>query len=257
VYSRDEIRRIDPGKDASDIDPYTEAERDQIIEYFRAKRPHYFAFVMHQFWTGARPSEAIHLRWKHVDLAGRRILIRGSRVMGEDSRTKTKKSGRDVVIHEPLLIALKAHRPLHPKADDFVFTTVTGATLDEVNFYNREWIAALRSTSVRPRGFYNCRHTYISAMKSLGIDLVFIARQTGTSLEMILKHYGSAKVAAEQLDELIAGRNRNPTGTLRKGTTDQATTADENEAIFQLVGGKAGGRDRTGDVQLGKLTFYH
>jgi hypothetical protein len=34
-------------------------------------------------------------------------------------------------------------------------------------------------------------------------EALLVARQTGTSLDMIEKHYGRAKVVAEELDELI------------------------------------------------------
>ena len=36
-----------------------------------------------------------------------------------------------------------------------------------------------------------------------GAKPLFVCRQTGTSLEMIEKHYGDARVDAEQLDEMI------------------------------------------------------
>jgi hypothetical protein len=33
------------------IDPYTEDERERILEGFREKRPHYYSLVCFQFWT--------------------------------------------------------------------------------------------------------------------------------------------------------------------------------------------------------------
>jgi len=71
LYDRGEIQRLDRGSEAREIDAFTEAERDAILEGFRKKRPHYYPFVFHQFWTGARPSEAIALRWEQVDIPGR------------------------------------------------------------------------------------------------------------------------------------------------------------------------------------------
>jgi len=38
-----------------------------------------------------------------------------------------------------------------------------------------------------------------------GAKPLFVCRQIGTSLEMIEKHYGDARVDAEQLDEMIGG----------------------------------------------------
>jgi hypothetical protein len=111
LYDPNNLQRMEQGSESRNIDPYTENERDRILAYFRRRRAHFYAFVMHQFWTGARPSEALHLRRQHLDLVGRRIQIRGSRVLGRDGRTKTGKSKRDVVIHGPLLDVLRAHQP--------------------------------------------------------------------------------------------------------------------------------------------------
>ena len=54
----------------------------------------------------------------------------------------------------------------------------------------REWLPMLRRLGIRPRPFYNCRHTYISTLLSLGEKLAFVCAQTGTSPDMIEKHYG-------------------------------------------------------------------
>jgi hypothetical protein len=55
------LRRTDV---RNSIDPYTPEEREMILEGFRTKRPHYFAFVHFQFWTGARVSETTALRYE-------------------------------------------------------------------------------------------------------------------------------------------------------------------------------------------------
>ncbi len=46
-----------------------------------------------------------------------------------------------------------------------------------------------KTTKIRPRPFYNTRHTYISYMLEIGGKLLWVARQTGTSLDMIEHHY--------------------------------------------------------------------
>src|SRR5262245_48299923 len=118
---------------------------------------------------------------------------------------------------------------LRPAPDDFVFTTPTGAPIDKTNFYQREWLPALRAAGVRARPFCNARHTYISFLLVAGAKPLFVCRQTGTSLEMIERHYGDARVVAEELDDLIgeftaegssSGETRNPPGTLPEGETE-------------------------------------
>ena len=213
-----------------------------------------------RFWTGTRPSEAIGLRWGDVDLAGRRIRIRRSRVLGEDGKPKTGRSKRDIVIHADLEVVLRHLMPLRPAPDDFVFATPMGAPIDEANFYQREWLAGLRAVGVRPRPFYNTRHTYISTLLAAGAKPLFVCRQTGTSLEMIEKHYGDARVSPADLDAMMADAKaptRNLPGTLPTDPLDAPAPDAAKPSGTPRVSGRAGDRDRTGDVQLGKLAFYH
>jgi integrase len=249
-------RKLDQGSDAAEIDPYSDKGRERILDWFSRERLEYHAFVYFRFWTGARPSEAIALRWGDVDVNNRRIRIRRSRVLGKDGRHKTGRSKRDVVVHEGLGNVLRAHVPRRPAPEDFVFTAPRGTPIDEVNFQRREWLPALRALRIRPRPFYNCRHTYISMLLAAGAKPLFVCRQTGTSLDMIEKHYGDARVDAAQLDEMIS-EFKPPTGNL-PGTLPIASHGPRPSKVkepFVFYGGsaRAGDRGRTGDVQLGKL----
>jgi integrase len=269
LYDRAYIRRLSAGAAGPEIDPYTEDERDRIIEAFRTKRARFLPFVFFQFWTGARTSEGVALRWGNVDLERRVAWIRASRVLGREGRPKTGKSKRQIVLHESLLEVLQDHLPLHPKHDDFVFTTASGTPIDQTNFYMREWVPMLRLLKIRPRPFYNTRHTYISYMLNIGGKPLWVARQTGTSLEMIEKHYGRASVVAEELDGMITAaeeraakardagsQTRNLPGTFE---VDESRPSKPKKETPEILGGssRAGDRGRTGDVQLGKLAFYH
>ncbi len=260
LYDRRFVQRLERAGDPTEIDPFTEDERDLLLNAFLAEQPQFYPLVAHQFWTGARPSEAAGLRWGDVDLQRRRITVRRSRVLGRDSRPKTGKSKRSVVIHEPLLEILRAIRPKQAANDAFVFVTTTGAPIDQANFYQRIWVPALEQLKVRARAFYNTRHTYISYMIAIGASPLFVHRQTGTSLEMIENHYGSVAVLADEMDELIserAGRkSRNPAGTPSDEPPRPQAAAKEKPSPPQRVTSRAGDRGRTGDVQLGKLAFY-
>jgi integrase len=68
-----------------------------------------------------------------------------------------------------------------------------------VNFQTREWRRALAALKIRPRPFYNTRHTYISELLDLGARPLWVAKQTGTSLEMIERHYGRPRDTAARL----------------------------------------------------------
>jgi len=92
------------------IDPYTPEERELILEGFRRQpsRP-YFTLVFHQFWTGARPSETCALRRGDIDLAYGWERIEKSLVQGHEAGTKTKRSNRQIGLHENLSPAVKEH----------------------------------------------------------------------------------------------------------------------------------------------------
>ncbi len=255
LYDGRMLTRLTRAGEDVEVDPFSETERDRIIAGFRKHRAHYLPFVAFRFWTGTRPSEAVALRHGQLDLTGRRARIRASRVLGQDGQTKTGRSKRVVVLHEPLVRILRDRLPTHPAHDDFVFTTPSGTPIDQANFYAREWVPMLRRLKIRPRPFYNTRHSYISYMLAIGARPLWVARQTGTSLEMIEQHYGDARCSSGELDALISdakrGRTRNLPGTFGDDAANDVT-ADEESPDESGPSERAGDRGRTGDVQLGK-----
>jgi len=83
-----------------------------------------------------------------------------------------------------------------------------------------------------------------------------VCRQTGTSLEMIEKHYGDARVDARRLDQMIGdvdGSTRNSPGTTEIERDDSLPSKAKEPVVFYGLPKRAGDRGRTGDVQLGKL----
>ena len=73
--------------------------------------------------------------------------------------------------------------------DAYLFTTPEGTPINENNFYKREWLPMLRKLQIRPRPFYNTRHSYASFMLSIGAKMNFISAQTGDREETLRKHY--------------------------------------------------------------------
>jgi hypothetical protein len=118
----------------------------------------------------------------------------GSAGAGCSARTAARRrSRRDVIVHEGTDTVLRTLKPRDAAGDDFVFQTPGGAPIDEANFQRREWLSALHALGIQTRPFY-CRRTYISMLLAAGAKPLFVCRQTGTSLEMIEKHYGDARV---------------------------------------------------------------
>src|SRR4029450_10850544 len=177
--------KVDP-----EPDPFTEVERNLLLDYYWRKDRHWFPFVLTQFFTGLRPGEAIGLRRGALARGGGRLSVRASRTLGEDNPPKTKKSKRTITVRPEVVAVLREMpQPLHLTADDFVFTPATGRPVDEERFVQQHWHRALRATAIRPRKFYATRHTFISASLEAGYNIKRLADYCGTSVEMIERHY--------------------------------------------------------------------
>jgi len=171
-------------------DPFTEAERDEILDYYRKNRAYWaYAFIYFRFYTGTRPSEAAALKWGNVDLVSAKAIIKTSRTLGEENAPKTQGSARTVSLLPNVVDVLKTIRPLHIEPNTYVFINRNGRPIDQDKF-GRRFQDVLRVLNIRPRRFYNARHTHISVALTLGCNPKWIAEQTGTSLAMIQKNYG-------------------------------------------------------------------
>jgi integrase len=194
-------------------DPFTEDERDLLLDYFWRRARHYYALVYTLFFTGLRTGEATGLRWRVVDLRRGKLKVRVSRTLGEDNPPKTAKSTREITLLPEVVAVLRDAMPLHATGDSFVFTTQAGTPLDEERFVEKHWHRALRATGVRARKFYATRHTFISvAVGRPGVNLKWLADYCGTSVEMIEKHYaGTVHQDGAQLALIAGGTTTNRT----------------------------------------------
>jgi len=112
--------------------------------------------------TGARPSEALALRWSDTDLEKGIVTIRRTLVRLKGSwhfaEPKTAKSRRAIPLPGGMVRALKDHRRLQaeqrlrrdPKHEDhdLVFATATGAPLDLHNLTNRHFKPILHAAGL-------------------------------------------------------------------------------------------------------------
>ena len=83
----------------------------------------------------------------------------------------------------------------------------------------RKFTGVLRVLKIRPRRFYNTRHTFISVALTVGCNQTWIAEQTGTSIARIQEHYG--RYIRDDGDALLRAY---------VGTTAQVPVDDENTA---------------------------
>lgn len=180
--------KIKAKKPPMDIQPFTEQESDSIIQAFREKEPYYAPLIEFLFLTGCRPSEAIALRWAHIDNEISQITFCEATVYGITKATKTNKS-RNFPINQKLRSLLETIKPDSGTGEDLVFPSKTGLIVDEHNLLNRQWKPILESVGVRQRPIYNCRHSFISRCLAKGIQVRQVALWAGNSPKTIWEHY--------------------------------------------------------------------
>src|SRR5579875_2698065 len=169
------------------IDPFTARETQALL---RAAAPGVErAFVATLLLAGLRPSEALGLQWRDVDLRRNLISVRRGRTRWGAGMTKTQASEREVDVVAHLAAELAALGATH-RAGDYVFTGPRGAGLDWNNFRQRNWRRLLQNAGVRMRPPYQCRHTYAATLLAAGANPHYVAHQMGhTTLAMVIRHY--------------------------------------------------------------------
>jgi integrase len=192
-----------------EIEPFTVIERDSIIEAFKVNRfchpftsrnhlhSNYAAYVQFLFYTGCRPSEAIGLQWKNVDIDKRTVIFRESVVQSPKGRIRKEglktQSFRRFKINDQLRQILEDTKPLSHSAESLVFPAPEGGFIVQDNFRKRVWKKVLHGLTIEYRVPYQTRHTFITLCLDKGIDAKDIAQWVGNSPEIIYKHYAGSR----------------------------------------------------------------
>jgi len=175
-------------------DPFTEAERDEIVGFmfakYWAKWPSGCVFLYTLFWTGARPSELTARRWRDLDLRAGKLSIDTSRTEYEEGEVKTAASNRTITLNENVLDYLRRIKPLRAQPEDHIFIQRDRNPINHYNFGDRHFQGVLTALEIRHRDFYHTRHTFISVQLSYAENPKQIAEYVGTSAAMIYSRYG-------------------------------------------------------------------
>jgi integrase len=141
--------------------------------------------------TGMRTMEARNLRWRdissRVDRQGRPFVAFNVRGKGKFRELVAANNVEDYL--NRIRAISKATGP-----DDHVFTTIDGEQSKTLyglligDLLTKSGL--LYSASGSRRSAYCFRHTYATFRLMLGTDVYFLAKQMGTSVQMIEKHYG-------------------------------------------------------------------
>jgi integrase len=192
-----------------EVEPFTANERDSIIAAFKTNQfchpftsrnhlhSNYAAYVQFLFYTGCRPSEAIGLQWKNVDIDKRTVIFRESVVQSPGGRIRKEglktQSFRRFKINYQLHQILEETKPLSFNGDGLVFPAAEGGFIVQDNFRKRVWKKILEGLGLEYRKPYVTRHTFITLCLDKGIDAKDIAQWVGNSPEIIYKHYAGSR----------------------------------------------------------------
>jgi integrase len=145
-------------------------------------------------FTGMRRGEILALRWRHIDLDGKLIVVRdaieetkahGRRIKA----TKSKAGRRNVTLPDIVIDVLREHRRqqlelrlqlgLGKIADDVLLFSRLDGSLASPHALSHEWAAAAAAIGTPEITFHALRHTHASHLIDAGIDVVKISKRLG------------------------------------------------------------------------------
>lgn len=184
-------------------DPFDPDEVEVVLATLRERHSEayadYFEFAC---FAGLRSSEQIALLWQDVDLRSGEVKVRRARVLGKDKeRTKTSYE-RDVELNARALSVIERQRARTMLAGTHVFRNpTTGRPWNDEQDQRRVWATALRTAKIRYRPPKECRDTSVTVALMAGADPVWVAKQHGHSVQVMLKDY------AKWIPKADRGRN--------------------------------------------------
>ncbi|HEY0316889.1 MAG TPA: site-specific integrase [Solirubrobacterales bacterium] len=171
--------------------------------------------------AGLRISEALALRWRDVNLAGRKLRVAAS---------KTDAGVREVDLTPTLQELLSEYRTRtrHDDPDDFVFPTAGGKQDNPSNVRSRFLAASVESANVELREAgkepieaitpHSLRRTFISLLLAAGADVPYVMAQAGhthpkTTLGIYANVIDSGTDHGAALDGLVGASDWAATGS--------------------------------------------
>jgi integrase len=143
----------------------------------------------------------VALRWRDVDFAGRKLIVR--RALSGDTEVRSTKSrrAREVPLPDQAAAALDrlSRRGEFTGPDDYVFASRLGRRLDP-SALRRRFERARDAARLEPLRFHALRHTYGSLLVAGGVDLVSVKAAMGHSRITTTERYLHARPAGELAD---------------------------------------------------------
>lgn len=130
--------------------------------------------------TGLRRSELVNLRWEHVDLEARRIVVANT----QGFRTK---SGADRVVPLATGVTQVLLRRQQASSSPWVFTHSQGQI--DADYLSRKFKTAAREAGIPDIHLHHLRHTACSWLAEQGVPVEVIRRFAGHSTITVTEKY--------------------------------------------------------------------
>ena len=152
-------------------------------------------------YAGLRRGELVVLRWRDVDFAGRKLIVRRA-LSGEiEVRSTKSRQARQVPLPDQAATAVERlkQRGDFTGPDDYVFASRLGRRLDP-SALRRRFERARDAAGLEALRFHDLRHTYGSLLVAGGIDLPSVKAAMGHSHITTTERYLHARAAGELAD---------------------------------------------------------
>jgi integrase len=152
-------------------------------------------------YTGLRRGELVALRWRDVDFARHRLVVRRAVSGGVEAPSTKSRRAREVPLPDQAAGALDrlSRRADFTGADDYVFANRIGRRLDG-SALRRRVERARDAAGLRPLRFHDLRHTYGSLLVAGGVDLAAVKAAMGHARISTTERYLHARSASEMAE---------------------------------------------------------
>jgi integrase len=195
-------------KDRPAVAPFSIQEAESLISRLHADCGEAIGnYDEFRFFTGLRPSEQIALLVTDYDARRAVLSVTKARVLPwDEDRSKTQED-RDVELCPRALEVLKRHLALRQEYvaagkihHAHLFFLEDGRPISDPEITRWRWSESIKALNIRRRGPYHARHSSVTWQLMLGKNLLWVAKQHGHSVEVMLRMYAAWLDGATDID---------------------------------------------------------